>query len=443
MKKKYSLDYSIERDTDRLKAVEDILDTLDSKPSNSELEQMASYILYGKDEDGKNAVQRGETTDSDKRYKSFQKLADKVQSLDEILDNPMADQQALQSVEERYIYTKKKPTIRRPKYDKKTGELIDPGDSDVPGMVELWERIDYIEHVIAVNEGRVPADDTVTILPDSYRLYQLKHQLIDMRRHQYYLKDSVRPTLHFLAIKPPQPQTYDWDEDSYYWMPFDEWQERVNNALLSRISKNIEDYETRTDENGNVEVKWVVRRHTFDWENPKHIRALMENYSNIYMQLYDKLHSWGRTLIFDFDRYADMANLSPAREYILTRKIDKAPYPTIIQELQEKFGLKYNENHLSTIINKELPEKIAAAAIRHRLEIETPPSKKKVCFRCRRLLPMHKMFFGVNNSHKDHWASSCKECERQRRIEKGGQSIYDRRSKDATLYEVQARETDT
>lgn len=71
MKKKYSLDYSIERDLDRLHAIEDILDTLDTKPTNAELEQMASYILYGKDEEGKNAVQRGETTDSNKRYNSF------------------------------------------------------------------------------------------------------------------------------------------------------------------------------------------------------------------------------------------------------------------------------------------------------------------------------------------------------------------------------------
>ncbi len=49
MKKKYSLDYSIERDTDRLHAVEEILDTLETNPTPSELEQMASYILYGKD----------------------------------------------------------------------------------------------------------------------------------------------------------------------------------------------------------------------------------------------------------------------------------------------------------------------------------------------------------------------------------------------------------
>jgi len=52
MKKKYSLDFSIERDIDRLHAVEDILDSLEKDPAPSELEQMASYILYGKDENG-------------------------------------------------------------------------------------------------------------------------------------------------------------------------------------------------------------------------------------------------------------------------------------------------------------------------------------------------------------------------------------------------------
>lgn len=38
MKKKYSLNFSIERDTDRLAAVEEILDTLDTDPSPTELE---------------------------------------------------------------------------------------------------------------------------------------------------------------------------------------------------------------------------------------------------------------------------------------------------------------------------------------------------------------------------------------------------------------------
>ena len=51
-KKQYSLDFSIERDSDRLAAVNEILDKLDKDPNPTELEQMASYILYGKDENG-------------------------------------------------------------------------------------------------------------------------------------------------------------------------------------------------------------------------------------------------------------------------------------------------------------------------------------------------------------------------------------------------------
>lgn len=78
MRKKYSLDFSIERDIDRLHAVEEILDTLNTDPSATELEQMASYILYGKDENGKNSIQRNETIDKDKRYKSYKTKDDKV-----------------------------------------------------------------------------------------------------------------------------------------------------------------------------------------------------------------------------------------------------------------------------------------------------------------------------------------------------------------------------
>lgn len=38
MKKAYSLDYSIERDIDRVQAVTDILDTLERDPNSTDLE---------------------------------------------------------------------------------------------------------------------------------------------------------------------------------------------------------------------------------------------------------------------------------------------------------------------------------------------------------------------------------------------------------------------
>jgi hypothetical protein len=78
LQKKYMLDFSIEHDTDRCRAIQEILDGLDTDPSQTDLEQMASYILYGKDENGQNAIQRNECIDKDKRYKSYKTKDDKV-----------------------------------------------------------------------------------------------------------------------------------------------------------------------------------------------------------------------------------------------------------------------------------------------------------------------------------------------------------------------------
>lgn len=433
MKKKYSLNYDIERDIDRVAAVKDILDQLATDPTPLELEQMGSYILYGKDENGLNAVQRGETTDGNRRYGSFKKKDDKLLSLDEIVDNPLADQQALKPISQKQNYTKKKPEIRKPKYDKKTGELIDIGDADIPGMQELWDRIAHLEHIVAQNEGKAAIDEDTRLLDNGYRLYQLKHMLIDVRRHQYYLKDAYKPTLHFQTIDHPKAAFYDWTSDASYWMPREQWQERVDNALLSSISRDINDYETR---NNGAEVKWVIRKHTFDWENPLHIRALINNYDALRDQFREKIDTYGRTLLFDFERYRDMANLTELRAYILRLKIERVPYSDIINELQLKFGIKYNENHLCTILSREIPERIAEAARKYHLLLDTPREKTKLCKYCGRYLPVDPLFFVRNRSRKDGFSGTCKECEKKKRIERGGQGVNDRRTKEAQMYQV-------
>lgn len=429
MKKAYSLDYSIERDIDRVRAVQVILDGLDTDPSPTDLEQMGSYILYGKDANGLNAVQRGETIDGNsRRFASFKKTDDKLLSLDEILDNPLADQQHLKSATQRYVYIKKKPGIRRPKGD-------DPGDSDIPGMTQLWESIDHLKHWINILEKKIPPDETTKIIEvDSYRLYQLKHQLIDLQRHQYYLRDSYKPTLHFQNMDRPKQQFIDWSSDSAYWMPLDQWQRKVATSLLSSVSKNLEDYETRVNPvSGETEVHWIVRRHTFDFENPAHIKAFI-NYMDLLQDFFhDKLDTYGRALLFDFERYREMAHLSDVRNFILDKKIQKLPYTEISLLLQQKTGLYYNENHLCTILAKEIPDKIAVAAQKHRLIVDTPASQCKKCCTCGRLLPKDPLFFVKNRSRKDGLSSNCKECEKRKRIEKGGQSVYDRRNKETSL----------
>ena len=427
MKKPYTLDYSIERDVDRLKAVQDILDSLDKNPSPTELEQMGSYILYGKDENGKNAYQRGEML-RDARYNSYKTKDDEVVSLDEIMENPLSDQQQFKKLGTRDHYVVPRTIIKRPKYDR-AGNLVDIGDADIPGMRELWECIDRNEHWIAVLEGRVPAAEGEQLFANPYRLYRLKHALIDMRRHQYYLKDSYKPTIHFLAADHPKRQYINWSSDTFYWISREEWERRVA-ASYFPIPKTIDAYETRND---GAEVKWVVRRQTFDWENPNHIYALICNYFNMNSLLWDKLDTDGKALLMDFDRYRAMAHLTEVRSYILDCKIAQWTQAEIRQALQVKFGLVYGENRLYTIICHEIPNAIVMAIKKYHTIISTPDKQKKICPKCGRMLPRTTLFFVVNNNRRDKFNKYCKDCERMARVLKGAQGLYDGRNKETRM----------
>lgn len=436
MKKKYSLDFSIVRDTDRLAAVQNILDTLPTDPSPTELEQMASYILYGKDENGKNSIQRNETIDKDKRYKSYKTKDDKVQSLDEMMEVPGFDEQQLRSAYKRDSYTMPKPFIAKPRYDKKTGEMIDPGDSDVPGMIEQWEIIERWQHMLDVAQGKVPPQEGDTIVSDPYRIYQLKHNLIDIRKHQYYLKDSAKPTLHFQNLDHPKTQFYDWSADAFYWLPYDQWRYRVDHSYTSRISRNIADYETR-GEGDQLEVKWIVCEHTFDWENFRHVRALLNHYCTMYEALKDKLDTYGRTLLWDFDRYCQLCGFSDLRMFLIGLRKQGMAYEDILDEMRAKYAIEYSPNYLVSIISNEVPKKIAQLAKLLRIEQETPPDQRKTCTRCGRLLPKDPLFFSRNNAHKDGLSNTCKQCDKENRIRRGVvNGNGDLRKKDPTLHQV-------
>ena len=437
MKKKYSLDFTIVRDTDRLIAIQNILDTMETDPSPTELEQMASYILYGKDEDGMNSIQRNEITDRDtKRYKSYKTKDDKVQSLDEIMDVPGFDERQLKSAYKRDAYTVPKPFIARPKYDKKTGEMIDPGDSDVPGMLEQWEAIARWQRMLDIAQGKIPPQEGDTIVSDPYRIYQLKHNLIDIRKHQYYLKDSAKPTIHFQNLDHPKAQFYDWCADSFYWIPYSDWEYRVNHSYTTRISKNLKDYETR-GEGDQLEVKWVVCEHTFDWENPKHVRALLNHYHTMYEALRDKLDTYGRTLLWDFDRYVQLCEFSELRQFLIGLRKQGMAYDDILEEMRATYAVDYSPNYLVSIVNTEVPNKIARIARMLRIDNETPPEKRKTCIHCGKSLPNDPMFFSRNNTHKDGLSNTCKECDRASRIRRGVISGNgDLRKKDPTLSKV-------
>ena len=77
------------------------------------LERTANYILFGKDPNLlTNGVQRRQLLRPSSRYQTY--AAQKTESLDALLDNPLTDQLHLRPFGEKNIYLKKKRQIERP-----------------------------------------------------------------------------------------------------------------------------------------------------------------------------------------------------------------------------------------------------------------------------------------------------------------------------------------
>ena len=166
------------------------------------------------------------------------------------------------------------------------------------------------------------------------------------------------------------------------------------------------------------------------------MRALLNHYHTMYEALHDKLNTYGRTLLWDFDRYVELCDFTELRLFLINlRKIGMA-YEDILDEMRARYAMEYSPNYLVSIVSTEVPNKIARMARMLRLENETPIEERKKCIHCGRLLPKDALFFSRNNAHKDGLSNTCKECDRQNRIQRGVISGGDLRKKDPTLRKV-------
>jgi len=111
-------------------------------------------------------------------------------------------------------------------------------------------------------------------------------------------------------------------------------------------------------------------------------------------------------------------------------------YEDILEELRATYAMEYSFNYLVSIVSNEVPKKIARLAHMMRVEAETPANKKKKCIRCGKTLPINELFFSHNNSHKDTFSNTCKECDRRDRIRRGVVGSVDLRTKDPTLHKM-------
>lgn len=417
------LDYSIYSDIERAKYVTSLITDsnllidcttdLDENVSlTKQLEGLANYILYGKNPTKSMNLVQQKKINIQSKYSSFKRRGD--DSLEELMEHPSFDEGEVRSYNERNSYTKPKQCIHRAKYDPITLQVTDIGDGDIPGMQELWESIDTLEHKLLLYQGKEQPEEGEEIPKwDSYQEFKIKHWIIDLKKHQYYLKDAYHP-----PIPPhhsfPQPAVIDWESDSKYItkLPFSQIKNNKNYELFDKDKMPQDDRQL-------VDCWKIIRKHTIDLENPLHLYHLFENYDSLKKSSWDDLNGQMKYILFALEEIGERADLSDIYTDILDLKVIKWSNERIRQFIQEKYGITYNANYISTIYKKNICEKIARTAtiMRKEWEQRNNPDAWKICSCCHKVYLKDPYYFIRKSVSKDQLTARCKICDKRIRME--------------------------
>jgi hypothetical protein len=399
------VDFTIKSNVDRSSKVneivteniESIVERLNDKiiegQSNvtKQLEQLADYILYGKDvNEEKSAVDKKELLMTPK-YSSYKKK--EPESLDAILENPAHDERSFKNVG-RDVYTNPKPTIDREK------------DHIVPGLIELWDAIDKLDLYLKKATGKEEWEEGDTIKElSSYELFKMRHWLIEMRKQQYVLKEEYLQPIRFKSVQHTSNRAIDWYSDAAYIVDGEQpcHQDNPGHWIADRQD---DEWEWR-----------VVREHTLDLSDPKHVQELINNYSKLKQDSYEDLQGDMKYILWTLDDLIEECEFSDARKDIIVRKIDGQTNVQLHDYMHITYGLDYSANYISTIFTHEICEKIARRHEMSREEWKVREDDKswKVCTKCGKRKLANNDNFTKKKSSKDGLNTRCKSCEKEKR----------------------------
>ncbi len=209
--------------------------------------------------------------------------------------------------------------------------------------------------------------------------FLLKKQLIQMRQDQYVIKNSYRQPMYLSNII-----------------------KSINNISFEDKIKILED--------GSIENKSLI-----SFMNPKHISALLCNYSKLKEDCYGRFGSDGYYLMEDLDKLVDntLKDKHPLLYKLMIYKIDGEQNTTIQNLLEDQFGVRHSIEYISSLWRKKIPKLIAEEAEREYLDwfyLTKEKGKWKECSKCGQIKLAHNKFFSKNNSSKDGFYSICKDC---------------------------------
>ena len=211
------------------------------------------------------------------------------------------------------------------------------------------------------------------------RKYLLKKQLIEMCQNQYVIKSEYKPTM------------------------------KVSSAVKSFCKTDLSDH-ISIAENGEPYNSGFV-----SFFNPKHLSALLCNYSALKEESYGNFVNDSYYLMEDLDNLIEktLKEKYPLYYDLIIYKIDGKQNSEIQILLEQTYNIKNSIEYISNLWRQKIPKLLAKQAQKDALiwyRKKNGGGYWKKCTRCGEIKLAHKLFFSTNKGSKDGWYSICKEC---------------------------------
>jgi len=209
--------------------------------------------------------------------------------------------------------------------------------------------------------------------------YLLKKQIIEMCQNQYLIKSEFKPPMY------------------------------SSNTVKSFVTADLGENITIL-ENGEPYSDCLL-----SFFNPKHLSAILCNYSALKQESWGDFENDGFYMMQDLDKLIEqtLKDNYPLYYDLLILKIDGKQNIDIQEFLEIKYGIRHSVEYISSLWRNKIPKLLAEQEKKNYLiwyYTEKERGNWKKCSRCGETKLANNKFFSKNKTSKDGFYSICKEC---------------------------------
>ena len=437
-KNRLKLDFSLSTQTERRDFLDKYLQSevfAKYPPTDDELTTMADYVLWGKDENGLNGKQQG----LELRTKHGTWDDSPVDSLDELMEQPTFSEASLSPIGTTRYVSKKEVFSRE--------EALREASPDVrESFINLFAEIDRLDYMIEQYEldhnrrtKEIRAELVKQFTPEQitemretithwnqYKYLKMRHQLVEMRREQYTLRDSYRQVI-FTKGNESYYETTPVDFDAgIEVLPLGLFYKGSLPGVVFRKWSNLNPQNTPKEFLQPIsDLYWKKKNFAptgtqqwFDFRELEHVYQLL----NQLLELEDAVDTESLdanlgNLLKTLHFYIEQADLTDIQREILGMKLHKKKNTDIAWDINHKYGKTYTSNYISTIFRQRIIPKINEAAAYHEKVIGNIffEEEFKECTCCGELKLRDPDNFTRKSRSSDGYSSRCKKCEKKAR----------------------------